>query len=195
LHTIGQPFTMLYLVNSGWLKTVSVDETGNEKILGFHMKGDVIGVDGIHSKSHCSEAVSLTTCDIIAIPFKSLIAIGRHVADFEMAMLGVMSRELIREQHLLVALGSLGADARVGRFLASMSERLVELGLPDKQFTLHMTRQEIGNYLGLTVESVSRALSGFHAAGYITVNQRVITIHDISMVKMTVPRFHVQQEI
>lgn len=184
LHTSGQPFDTLYLVNSGFLKTVTIDEMGEEQVIGFQMKGDLIGVDGIHSKSYRSEAIALTPCDVIAIPFKTLVAIGRNVPEFEMAMLGVMSRELIREQHLLVTLGSLGADARVGRFLASMSERFLDLGYSGMRFTLCMTRQEIGSYLGLTVESVSRALTGFQAAGYITVNQREISVHDLKALKI-----------
>lgn len=98
IHTIGQPFEMLYIVNSGFLKTVMIDELGNEQVLSFPMKSDLLGVDGIHSKFHTSEAVALSDCDLILVPFRKLTALGKNHPELEHAMYGVMSRELVREQ-------------------------------------------------------------------------------------------------
>lgn len=183
LHTIGQPFDMLFVVNSGFLKSVMIDESGNEQVLGFPMKGDLIGIDGIHSKHYNTETVALTTCEVILVPFKLLSSLGRTNPEVEAAFFGVMSRELIREQGMISAIGALSAEARVARFLASMSDRFSALGYSGTQFNLRMTRQEIGSYLGLTLETVSRTLSAFHAAGLITVEQRSIEIRDIKSLR------------
>lgn len=183
IHTIGQAFDMLYIVNSGFLKTVMVDESGSEQVLGFPMKGDIIGIDGIHGKKYASEAVALSNCDIILVPFKKFSALGRTHAELETALYSVMSRELMREQIMISMLGSLSAEARVARFLVFLSERFASIGYSGKEFNLRMTRHEIGSYLGLTLETVSRTLSAFNEIGLITVDQRAITINDNAALK------------
>lgn len=183
IHTIGQPFDTLYVVHSGFLKTVLIDEFGNEQVLNFPMKGDLFGVDGIHSKRYASEAVALSNCDLILLPFKKLTALGRSHAEFEHAIYSVMSRELVREQAMVSMLGALSAEARVARFLVSLSERYADMGYSSKLFNLRMTRHEIGSYLGLTLETVSRTLSAFNEIGLITVDQRSIGIKDLDALK------------
>jgi len=183
IHTIGQPFDMLYIVNSGFLKTVMIDELGNEQVLGFPMKGDMFGIDGIHRKQYSTETVALTNCDVILVPFKIFSTLGRTHAELEAAIYGVMSRELVREQGMIGTLGSLSAEARVARFLVFLSERFAEMGYSGSQFNLRMTRQEIGNYLGLTLETVSRTFSAFNAIGMISVDQRAIVIHDLQSLR------------
>ncbi|MGE5649272.1 MAG: Crp/Fnr family transcriptional regulator [Bacillota bacterium] len=183
IHTIGQPFDMLYIVNSGFLKTVAIDVFGNEQVLSFPMKGDLFGVDGIHGKRYESEAVALSNCDIILVPFKKFTSIGKLHPELETAIYSVMSRELIREQAMVSMLGSLSAEARVARFLVSLSERFTEMGYSGRQFNLRMTRHEIGSYLGLTLETVSRTLSAFNEMGLITVDQRAIEIKDCSALR------------
>lgn len=183
VHTIGEQFDMLYVVYSGFLKTVMIDESGNEQVLGFPMKGDLFGVDGIHSRQYMSETVALSNCDIILVPFKTFSSLGRKYGELEAAIYSVMSRELVREQAMVSALASLSAEARVSRFLVFLSQRFAEMGYSGKQFNLRMTRQEIGNYLGLTLETVSRTFSALNAAGLISVDQRAITIHDLPTLK------------
>ena len=183
IHTIGQPFDMLYIVNSGFLKTVMIDELGNEQVLGFPMKGDMFGIDGIHRKYYSTETVALTNCDIVLIPFKIFAGLGRTNTELESAIYGVMSRELVREQAMVGTLGSLSAEARVARFLVFLSERFTEMGYSGSQFNLRMTRQEIGNYLGLTLETVSRTFSAFNAIGLISVDQRAIVVHDLQSLR------------
>jgi len=178
IYTIGQPFDTLYIVHSGFLKTVLIDEFGNEQVLSFPMRGDVLGVDGIHGKHHATEAVALSNCDVILLPFKKLTALGRGHPELEPAMYGVMSRELVREQAMVSMLGALSAEARVARFLISLSERFADMGYSSKLFNLRMTRHEIGSYLGLTLETVSRTLSAFNEIGLINVDQRAIGIND-----------------
>lgn len=183
IHTIGQAFDTLYIVNSGFLKTVMIDELGNEQVLSFPMKGDLFGIDGIHSKQYSTETVALTNCDIVLVPFKMFAALGRTQPDLEAAIYAVMSRELVREQAMVSTLGSLSAEARVARFLAYLSQRFSDMGYSGTQFNLRMTRQEIGNYLGLTLETVSRTFSAFNAIGLISVDQRAIQIHDLQALK------------
>jgi CRP/FNR family transcriptional regulator len=183
IHTIGQPFDTLFIVHSGFLKTVLIDEFGNEQVLSFPMKGDLFGVDGIHTKRYASEAVALSNCDLILLPFKKFIALGRTHSELEHAMYSMMSRELVREQGMVSMLGALSAEARVARFLVSLSERFSEMGYSSKLFNLRMTRHEIGSYLGLTLETVSRTLSAFNEFGLITVDQRSIGIKDIDSLR------------
>jgi CRP/FNR family transcriptional regulator len=183
IHTIGQTFDTLYIVHSGFLKTVLIDEFGNEQVLSFPMKGDLFGVDGIHTKRYASEAVALSNCDLILLPFKKFTALGRTHAELEHAMYSVMSRELVREQAMVSMLGALSAEARVARFLVSLADRFAEMGYSSKLFNLRMTRHEIGSYLGLTLETVSRTLSAFNEIGLITVDQRSIGIKDADALK------------
>jgi len=183
IHTIGQPFDALYVVNSGFLKTVMIDDFGNEQVLGFPMKGDMFGIDGIHRKQYATETVALTNCDVVLIPFKALVSLGKTRMELEAAIYGVMSRELVREQAMVGALGSLCAEARVARFLVMQSERFTEMGYSGTQFNLRMTRQDIGSYLGLTLETVSRTFSAFNAIGLISVDQRAIVVHDLQALR------------
>jgi CRP/FNR family transcriptional regulator len=183
IHTIGQAFDTLFIVHSGFLKTVLIDEFGNEQVLSFPMKGDMFGVDGIHTKRYMSEAVALSNCDLILIPFKKFTQIGRSHIEFEHSVYTVMSRELVREQAMVSMLGALSAEARVARFLVSLSERFAEMGYSSKLFNLRMTRHEIGSYLGLTLETVSRTLSAFNEIGLISVDQRSIGIKDIDALR------------
>jgi CRP/FNR family transcriptional regulator len=183
IHTIGQTFDMLYIVYSGFLKTVMIDESGNEQVLGFPMKGDLFGIDGIHSKQYTSEAVALSTCEVVLLPFKTLLTLGRTHSELEHALYGVMSGELVREQGMVSSLGSLSAEARVARFLVFLAGRFTEIGYSGKEFNLRMTRQEIGNYLGLTIETVSRTLSAFNAIGLISISQRAVVINDVNALK------------
>lgn len=178
IHTIGQHFENLYIVNSGFLKSVLIDEYGNEQVLSFPMKADLLGIDGIYTQRHASEAVALSDCDVILVPYKTFSALGRTYAELEQAMFSAMSRELVREQAMISMLSALSAEAKVARFLTNLGERFGQLGYSNKVFNLRMTRHEIGSYLGLTLETVSRTLSAFNELGLITVDQRQIGIID-----------------
>jgi CRP/FNR family transcriptional regulator len=169
----------LYIVNSGFLKTVLIDELGIEQVLSFPMKGDMLGVDGINTRHYASEAVALSDCDIILVPFKKLTALGQTHPSLENFIYGVLSLELVREQAMIGILGGLSAEARVARFLITLAERFTALGYSSKLFNLRMSRHEIGSYLGLRLETVSRTLSAFNEMGLITVEQRTIGIMDV----------------
>ena len=183
IHSVGQTFDMLYLVNSGFLKTAIFDEVGNEQVMSFPMRGDLFGIDGIHGRSYTAQANALSNCDLILIPFRKFAMLGRSNPEMENAIYSVMSRELAREQAMIGMLGAMGAEGRLARFLVSLSERFSAMGYSGREFNLRMSRQEIGSYLGLTLETVSRTFSMFDESGMISVSQRAIVIHDLQTLK------------
>ncbi|WP_319945931.1 Crp/Fnr family transcriptional regulator [Sapientia aquatica] len=178
IHTLGQNFDSLYLVNSGFIKTILFDEFGTEQVLSFPMKGDVLGMDSIHCAHHSSEAIALSDCDIILLPYKTIATLSHSYDQLGQAIFGLMSKELARQQTRLSIHGSASAEARVAKFLLSLSERFFLLGYSKSTFNLRMTRNDIGSYLGLTLETVSRTLSALNELGLISVSQRHICIND-----------------
>lgn len=176
---IGQSFDIVYVVNSGFLKTVTVDECGNEQVLGFPMKGDLLGLDAIDAGAYPSEAAALSDCDLVLLPFRQLASLSRQDERVQHAIFRTMSRAMVQRQHVIGLIGSLPAEARVARFLVALADRFDQMGYSGTTFNLRMTRQEIGSYLGLTLETVSRTLSAFHEIGLITVHQRTVCINDM----------------
>ena len=178
IHRIGQAFDTLYVVNAGFLKSAVVDDAGNEQVLCFPMKGDMIGMDAIHARTHPSETLALSDCDLILLPFARLNNLSRMTPDIERLLYHMMSRELAQRQVLIGMLGTPSAEARVARFLIALSDRYAAMGYSSTAFNLRMSRQEIGSYLGLTLETVSRTISLFNESGLITVHHRSIGIID-----------------
>ena len=174
----GDKFHSLYVVRSGCFKTVYTDLSGSEQVLGFPMCGDLMGADGIDSGHYSSTAVSLDTSEVAILPFAGLARLIYECPRLEPLMYRVLSRELVRVQNMAWTLGTLGAEGRVAAFLLALSARLGALGYSRCSFNLRMTRQEIGSYLGLKLETVSRALSTLNAAGIIQVHQRSVDIVD-----------------
>ena len=179
----GEKFNDVFIVYAGFLKTVLVDDAGNEQILGFPMKGDLLGIDGLQNEHYASQAVALTDCDLVVIPFAELMSLGHEYTLLESWLYRAVGRELVREHAVVGLLGTLGAEARVARFLVALSERFSAIGYSSASFNLRMTRQEIGSYLGLTLETVSRSLSALDDAGLIHINQRAVEIRDIESLR------------
>ena len=179
----GEKFDYVYIVISGFLKTLLLDEDGNEQILSFALKGDLLGIDGLHSGVYPSQAVALTESELIAIPFSDLAKLAHQYSAIETWFYRAISRELALEHTVVGILGTLGAEVRVARFLVSLSARFEMLGDSPTHFNLNMTRQEIGSYLGLTLETVSRALSALNDAGLISINQRAVTLKNIEALR------------
>jgi CRP/FNR family transcriptional regulator len=174
----GDKFHSLYVVRSGCFKTVYTDLSGSEQVLGFPMSGDLMGADGIDSGHYGSTAISLDTSEVVIVPLTSLARLAYECPKLEALLYRVLSRELVRVQNMAWTLGTLGAEGRVAAFLLALSARLSALGYSRCSFNLRMTRQEIGSYLGLKLETVSRALSALNTSGIIQVHQRSIDIVD-----------------
>jgi CRP/FNR family transcriptional regulator len=183
LMRAGDRFHSLYVVRSGCFKTVYTDFSGSEQVLGFPMSGDLMGADGIDGGHYSSTAVSLDTSEVAIVPFANLARLVYECPRLESLLYRVLSRELVRVQNMAWALGTLGAEGRVAAFLLSLSTRLGALGYSRCSFNLRMTRQEIGSYLGLKLETVSRALSTLNAAGIIQVHQRSVDIADVDALR------------
>ena len=174
----GDEFEALYVVRSGFLKMVSVDATGNEQVVSFPMRGDVIGLGSLASGQHTADAIALDTCHVVAVPFERIANLGHRIPAIERLMYSIFSRELGRRQDMIRLLGMLGAEARVAAFLLDLSKRFSELGCSRSSFVLRMTREELGSYLGIKLETVSRALSSFAASGLIEVDRREVALKD-----------------
>lgn len=156
---VGQSFGCLYIVNSGMFKSVNLSGEGREQVVGLHFKGDWLGFDGIATSHYRCDAVAMDTGEVWAVRYDALLKAAVQTPALLTLLHEAMSRELARDHDSLLSLCTLPADARVAGFLRYWAEALAQRGLRTDQITLRMTRAEIGNYLGMTLESVSRALS------------------------------------
>lgn len=159
VYQIGQPFGSLYVVNAGYFKMINLSGEGREQVVGLHFKGDWLGLDGIAASRYQCDAVAMDTGEVWGLHYDTLLAESARTPALLKALHEAMSRELVREHDSMSTLCTLPADARVAGFLRYWVEALSQRGLRTDQITLRMTRAEIGNYLGMTLESVSRALS------------------------------------
>jgi CRP/FNR family transcriptional regulator len=179
IYRAGDEFVSIYGVRSGFFKTSLILEDGREQATGFHMAGELIGMEGIGCGRHNSSAVALEDSEICVIPYSRLREMSRDVAALEARFHTIMSRAIVREHNVMVMLGSMRAEERLAAFLLDLSQRFTARGYSHAEFNLRMTREEIGSYLGLTLETVSRAFSRFHEDGLISVHQRHIRIRDV----------------
>lgn len=180
----GYAFEVLYIVNSGFLKKILIDEFGNEQVVGFPMVGDIIGADGLNDNSYASDVVALSDCDLIVLPLNEMNILATRYPQLEGFMYNILSREIVREQILIGMIASLDAEARVARFLIDLSCRFEEMGYSGREFYMRMSRTEIGSYLCLTMETVSRTLSSMNESGVIAVYLREIRIIEIDRLRV-----------
>lgn len=173
---MGQPFDGLYVVRLGALKTWMTHVDGGEHVVAFPMKGDLIGSDGVCQGKYLSEVVALTDCDLIRIPSESLFMTDCGCNDLERVAYWAVSREIVQEQSAYALTYSPKSEVRVAHFLCIQSERFAAMGYSPNQFILPMTRRDIGNYLNVTLETVSRAFSALRRLGIIDVERREVRI-------------------
>lgn len=176
LFEAGQPLRSIYAVRSGSFKSYTLTESGEEQITGFHLAGDIVGFDGISTMSHSSYAQAMETAMVCEIPFTTLDDLSGKLPKLRHQVMRMMSNEINYDQEMLLMLNKKTAEERLAAFLANLSTRFGERGFSKKEFRLTMTRGEIGNYLGLTVETISRLLSRFQKAEIIKVEGKFITI-------------------
>ncbi len=186
LFHAGEPFTHLYFVKTGSFKTVVLLDDGREQVTGFHFAGDALGIDAISSPSHPSEAVALADAHVCAIPFASLTRLSRRVEHLQSYVQRLLAREVVRDQGLMLLLGRMHAEERVAAFLMNLSSRFRARGYSAHEFTLSMAREDIGNYLGLTLETVSRCFSRLKNTGVLDVDNRRIRILNIETLQTAV---------
>jgi CRP/FNR family transcriptional regulator len=178
LFKAGDIFTSLYSVRSGFLKTTVLNDDGREQVTGFNMSGELLGLDGIGGGVHEGNAVALEDCEVCVLPFALIEELGREIPAIQRNLHGVLSREIARDHGVMMLLGSMRAEERLAAFLMNLSKRFTARGYSPSDFHLRMTREEIGSYLGLKLETVSRLFSRFQTDRLIEVQQKHVRILD-----------------
>jgi CRP/FNR family transcriptional regulator len=179
----GEQLHAIFAIRSGTFKTYTIDENGDEQITGFHLPGDLLGFDAISDSEHPSFAQALETSMVCEIPFDNLDKLSTTMPRLRRQILRLMSSEIRTDQEMLMLLNHKNAEQRLASFICALSERYRSRALSATEFRLTMTRSEIGNYIGLTVETISRLLNKFQKEGYIVVTGKLISILDLEKLK------------
>ena len=179
----GEKFTNLYAIRTGFFKTCVDTEDGRDQVTGFQMAGEVIGLDGIVNDQHTCNAVALEDAEVCVMPFDRLEELSREITALQRHVHKIMSREIVREHGVMLLLGSMRAEERLAAFLLNLVQRLFARGFSQSELVLRMTREEIGSYLGLKLETVSRTFSKFADEGIVEVKQRHVRILKIDALK------------
>lgn len=179
LYRVGDPLTSLYAVSTGSVKTCELSANGQIQITGFHLAGELVGVDGISSERHHCDAVALEPTELCELPFSELEEMAHQVPSLQHQMFKLLSREIVQDGELLLMVGKMNAEERLATCLLSFSQRYSRLGLSGTQFRLSMSRQDLGDYLGLALETVSRLFSRFQEEGLLHIEGRSVDITNI----------------
>lgn len=179
LYRSGDKFQSLYAIHCGSFKTKVLHEDGREQVTGFQMAGEIIGMDAICTDHHTCYAVALEDSEVCELPFNKLETLSRELPSLQRHLHKILSREIVRDQGIMLLLGSMRAEERLAAFLLNLSQRFAARGFSPTVFRLRMSRQEIGSYLGLKLETVSRAFSHFQDTGLINVKTRSVELLDL----------------
>jgi CRP/FNR family transcriptional regulator len=174
LYLAGDGFTALYAVRSGFFKCRVVLEDGRDQVTGFHMEAEVLGMEGMDTGRHSVDAIALEDSEVCIIPAARL-----QEPVMQRQLQKIMAQELVRDHGVMMLLGTMCAEERLAAFLLNLSQRFLARGFSASEFHLRMKRDEIGSYIGLSLETVSRLFSRFQDQGHIAVQQRHIRILDI----------------
>jgi CRP/FNR family transcriptional regulator len=183
LYRMGEPFRNLYAVRFGHFKSYQINAAGEAQITGFQMAGELLGMDAIGADVHHCDAVALEDSEVCEIPFTHLEDLFGHVPALLRHFHRIMSREITREQNVMLLLGNMRAEQRFAVFLVNLSARYAARGYSSTRFQLRMSREDIGNYLGLTIESISRLLSRFKKLGLVQVDKREVELLEPARLK------------
>ena len=186
LFRAGDAFQSLYAVRTGFFKTCVSSEDGRDQVTGFQMAGELLGLDGIGTDKHTCDAVALEDSQVCVIPYHQLEELTREFSDLQRQFHKIMSREIVRDHGVMLLLGSMRAEERLAAFLLNLTQRLRTRGFSASSLVLRMTREEIGSYLGLKLETVSRTFSKFQEEGILEVKQRQIRVLDQSALQALV---------
>ena len=180
LYHTGDDFKGLYAIQSGALKTMGLTVEGKEQVTGFHLEGELVGMDAVDISQHPCNAIALENTEVCLIPFNKLEDLAQEVPKLMHDLARIMSREILREERTLIMLGSTSAEQRLAMFLLNLYKRQLRRGGEECLLRLQMTRQDIGNYLGLAFETVSRHLNHFQEEQLLTIENRKITLLDLA---------------
>lgn len=182
----GSPFKSIYAIRTGFFKTSVTTEDGRDQVSGFQMAGEIIGLDGIVNDHHACDAIALEDAEVCVMPFEKIEQLSLEVKSLQHHVHKLMSREIVRENSVILLLGSMKAEERLAAFLLNLVQRLHARGFSQTELVLRMTREEIGSFLGLKLETVSRAFSKFAEDGIIDVKQRNLKIMKPDVLKQIV---------
>jgi CRP/FNR family transcriptional regulator len=182
----GDKFNALFAIRTGFFKTRISAEDGRDQVTGFQMAGEIIGLDGIVSDHHTCDAVALEDAEVCVMPFDRIEELSREITSLQRHVHKIMSREIVRENGVMLLLGSMRAEERLAAFLLNLVQRLHARGFSQSELVLRMTREEIGSYLGLKLETVSRTFSKFVDDGIVEVKQRHVRILNPDGLKLIV---------
>ena len=178
IYNCGDKFSAVYAVRSGSVKSFCIDQDGREQVTGFYLPGEIFGWDGLAEDRYQNTALALETTSICEIPFERLEELGTTIPSIQKHVMRLISREITADQKLIALLAGNSAHQRLASLLLSISARLARQKLSSTRFRLPMSRSEISNYLGLTVETVSRAFSSFQRQKFLAVNKKEIELLD-----------------
>ena len=179
LYRNGDAFASLYAVRSGSFKSVCSSQAGDEKVTGLHLPGAVMGLDAINQRRHGYDAVALEDSEVCVIPYLQLTQLAHRIPELQAQLVRILSDEISPDHGLMLLMGAMDAEQRIVAFLLSLSRRYQRLGYAASRFALRMTRHDIGSYLGLTLETVSRVLSRLQRERLIDAHQKEIVLRDL----------------
>jgi CRP/FNR family transcriptional regulator len=178
LFTAGGEFSAVYAIRSGFFKTHLLDHDGREQVTGFFMGGELLGLDGIGGAHH-GTAIALEDSEVCVLPYALIEQMAQEIPALQRQLHAVLAREIARDHGVMMLLGSMRAEERLATFLLNLSKRFVRRGYSSTDFHLRMTREELGSFLGLKLETVSRLFSAFQKDALIEVQQKHVRIRDI----------------
>ena len=180
LFNAGDAFASIYAIRSGFFKTSVLDGEGREQVTGFCMGGELLGLDGLGAGRYNGTAIALEDSEACVLPFALVEELSHEIRPLQRQLHAVLSREIVRDHGVMMLLGSMRAEERLATFLLNLSKRFLRRGYSSSDFHLRMTREEIGSYLGLKLETVSRLFSAFQKDGLMDVQQKPVYIRDIA---------------
>lgn len=183
VYHAGEKFRSVYAVRSGAIKTISNTQDGQEQVTGFYLPAEIIGMDGLATNAHSNTAVALETSAVCEIPFSRLEELSAQLPNLQRRFFQLMSKEIANDQQLITLLSKNNADQRIASLLLSISARNHSRGLAAEEFYLPMSRSDIGNFLGLTIETVSRVMGRLHKTEVIELDKKHVKILDMTALR------------
>lgn len=178
LYRAGDRFDALYAIRLGYLKSAVTSSDGREQVTSFHMSGDIVGLDGLAGMVYSSDLIALEDTEVCILPYDKLLEVTQNMFSMSQHFQKLLAMEIVRQNGVMLLLGSMHAEERLAAFILNLSQRFEQRGYSRSEFVLRMTRAEIGSYLGLKLETVSRVLSRFSHDNLIIVNQKHVQIMD-----------------
>jgi len=183
IYHAGEEFKSVFAVRSGSIKSYTVSNDGQEQVTGFHLPGEIFGMDGIGHNHYTNSALAMETAAVCEIPFTRLQELSIAIPSLQRHFFQLMSKEITNDQNLITLLSKNSAEERIATLLLSISNRNLRRKLSGTRFRLPMSRADIGNYLGLTVETVSRVFGRFQKQGLLNVDKKEIEVLDFDKLR------------